>query len=223
MLQGFFVAGYAHRRRGAALHSQQRGVFGDEAVHLAVEIAEPLYQAVDDKRRQQLMQRRADHVAHVTRLAECRRRLAAQEVHQPLGRRVDGVAAGVEHDLLHLHLKCESGQGREVSSRFKVQGFRFKVQGRVVSGQWIVGRGQGLVQGSRFQVQGGNILQVNSDGDAAVGKRRVAARVAHAVDHLLPVGRGGRHYDATRAHAEREDTVATGLRGEAVGRRRQVF
>ena len=67
------------------------------------------------------------------------------------------------------------------------------------------------------------IFRTYGDGNATIGIGRVAAAVAHTVDHLLPVSCGGRHDDATGAHTKGEDTVGTRLSGETLGCRWQVF
>ena len=60
------------------------------------------------------------------------------------------------------------------------------------------------------------ILGLDGGNHSGVGKRRVAPREAHAVDHHLVVFRGGRDDPAARAHAERVHSAVANLGGEAV-------
>ena len=140
-----------------------------------------LYQAVDHKGRQHLVQRGADAVAHVVALVETRRGTALEEVDEPLRRGVDASAGGLESAGLDPALELQQAQ----------------------------------------RTLGTDVLGAHRHGDAAVGEGRIARRIAHAVHHLLPSGRGGRHNDAAGAHAEGEHSVSTHLGDKAVGGRRQ--
>lgn len=167
MLKRHFVAWYAHGRRCAALDSQQRCLVGDEATHLAVEIAKTLYQCIYNKRRQQLVQRAVDALSHIAAGVKACRRPALEEVGEALCRSVDGIASGMEG--LALDLLLETKQSKDI-----------------------------LV---------GHVVEADSNGYATIGKWRVAARVAHAVHHLLSVSCGSRHDDTAGTHTEAEDTV----------------
>lgn len=224
MLQGFFVSGDAYGRRGAALDSKERGLLGDEAVHLAVEILETLYQAVDDKVGQHFVEGRGDTMAHVVALVEARGGLAAQEVDEPLRRGVDAAAGNLEGPLFDSFLKIEQGEGRRGTIFLRHNIFKTDGDGDAAVGEAAVAGGiahtvDHLLSASgsgrhddttRAHAEGEDPVTTHL-GDEAVGGRRQQRAVALAVvlylvDELL----GMLHADAEGEGLGLEEPAATG-------------
>ena len=92
-LQGLRVAGDTHGAARTALGGEDKGIVGEEARVLAVEVAEALTQTLGDERRHPLMQGAAARTGEVTARRQVGGAFAANEVRKTLRRSYSRCAA----------------------------------------------------------------------------------------------------------------------------------